>query len=195
MGRSRSTPLAGFAFPWSEDLRLAEVSFLAQVNLRLDAKGPAADAAGLALGMSLPVEPCTSQGSGETTVLWLGPDEWLVVGEPGSERDLETRLRAAVGTEPGAVLDVSAQRTTILVAGDRARDLLAHGCALDLHPAAFPVGRCAQTMLARAQVILVNVAAEPAYRVMVRSSYSRYLAEWLVDAATEYTGLIGGGSR
>jgi sarcosine oxidase subunit gamma len=180
------SPLSGFAFPAAGDLRLAEVPFLAQVNLRLSAKGAAADAVGLALGAALPVEAGTTARAGDLTVLWLGPDEWLVVGEPGAQRRVEALLRAAVAGEPASVVDVSAQRTTIEVAGDRARDLLAHGCALDLHPSVFGVGRCAQTMLARAQVTLLCVDAEPVYRVMVRSSFARYLAEWLVDAAVEY---------
>ncbi|MGW0201911.1 sarcosine oxidase subunit gamma family protein, partial [Nonomuraea sp. NPDC003201] len=60
----------------------------------------------------------------------------------------------------------------------------AHGCALDLHPRAFGPGRCAQTMLARAQVVLVP--REDGFLVLVRSSFAAYLAEWLLDAAAEY---------
>ncbi|MER6423865.1 sarcosine oxidase subunit gamma family protein [Streptomyces sp. NPDC001137] len=168
-------------------VRLAELPFLAQVNVRLDAKGGATDAVGLALGLPLPLEPDTAIRAGELTALWLGPDEWLVVGPPGSERDLETRIRAAVGEEPVSVTDVSAQRTTLLVSGPRARDLLAHGCALDLHPRAFGAGRCAQTTLGRTQVVLV-ARDEPGagFWVLVRSSFAGYLTDWLLDAATEY---------
>jgi sarcosine oxidase subunit gamma len=168
-------------------VRLAELPFLAQVNVRLDAKGGAADAVGLALGLQLPLEPNTAIRAGELTALWLGPDEWLVVGPPGSERDLETRIRAAVGEEPVSVTDVSAQRTTLLVSGPSARDLLAHGCALDLHPRAFATGRCAQTTLGRTQVVLV-ARDEPGagFWVLVRSSFAGYLTDWLLDAATEY---------
>jgi sarcosine oxidase subunit gamma len=180
------SPLAGFALPSVEGLRLAEVPFLAQLSLRLDARGSPVRAVEAALGLPLPLEPGTSSASGTTTALWLGPDEWLVIGPPRTGPELESRLRAAVDGGPAAVVDVSAQRTTILVAGAQARDLLAHGCPLDLHPSTFPVGRCAQTLLARARVIIAGVSAEPAYRVLVCSSYARYLAEWLVDAATEY---------
>jgi sarcosine oxidase, subunit gamma len=81
-------------------------------------------------------------------------------------------------------VDVSAQRTTLLVGGPRARDLLAHGCALDLHPSVFGPGSCAQTMLARAQVVLLS--QQEGFLVLVRSSFAAYLAEWLLDAATEY---------
>ncbi|NUR02389.1 MAG: sarcosine oxidase subunit gamma [Streptomyces sp.] len=168
-------------------VRLAELPFLGQVNVRLDAKGGAADAVGLALGLQLPLEPNTAVRAGELTALWLGPDEWLVVGPPGSERDLENRIRAAVGEEPVSVTEVSAQRTTLLVSGPSARDLLAHGCALDLHPRAFGTGRCAQTTLGRTQVVLV-ARDEPGAGlwVLVRSSFAGYLTDWLLDAATEY---------
>ena len=167
-------------------LRLAELPFLAQVNVRLDAKSPAADAVGPALGLQLPTEPNTVVHAGEVTAVWLGPDEWLVVGRPGTERELEGRIRAAAGDEPVAVTDLSAQRTTLLVGGPRARDLLAHGCALDLHPRAFGPGRCAQTTLARTQVVLVRDETRAGFWVLVRSSFAGYLADWLLDAAVEY---------
>ncbi|MEU9213554.1 sarcosine oxidase subunit gamma family protein [Streptomyces sp. NPDC048415] len=168
-------------------VRLAELPFLAQVNVRLDAKGAAADAVGLALGLPLPLEPNTVVRAGELTALWLGPDEWLVVGTPGTQQDLENRIRAATGDEPVSVTDVSAQRTTLLVAGPRARDLLAHGCPLDLHPRAFGAGRCAQTTLARAQIVLVaRDESRAGFWVLVRSSFAGYLTDWLLDAAAEY---------
>lgn len=168
-------------------VRLAEVPFLAQLNLRLDAKSPAADAVGLALGLPLPLEPDTVVRVGDLGAVWLGPDEWLVVGRPGTQRDLEGRIRSAAGDEHVSVTDVSAQRTTVLVSGARARDLLSHGCRLDLHPRAFGPGRSAQTTLARAQVVLV-ARDEPraGFWVLVRSSFAGYLTDWLLDAAVEY---------
>ncbi|MEU6356254.1 sarcosine oxidase subunit gamma family protein [Streptomyces sp. NPDC047072] len=168
-------------------IRLAELPFLTQLGIRLDAKGAAADAVGLALGLQLPLEPNTVVRAGELTALWLGPDEWLLVGPPGSERDLESRIREAAGAEHVSVTDVSAQRTAVLVGGPRARDLLAHGCSLDLHPRAFGPGRCAQTTLGRTQVVLVaRDDPKAGFWVLVRSSFAGYLADWLLDAATEY---------
>ncbi|MDQ0578846.1 sarcosine oxidase subunit gamma [Streptomyces rishiriensis] len=168
-------------------IRLAELPFLTQLNVRLDAKSPAADAVGLALGLQLPLEPDTVVRGGELRAAWLGPDEWLVAGLPGSQRELESRIRSAAGGVPLSVTDVSAQRTTVLVGGPRARDLLAHGCRLDLHPRAFGPGRCAQTTLARTQVVLV-ARDEPraGFWVLVRSSFADHLTNWLLDAAVEY---------
>ena len=168
-------------------IRLAELPFLAQLNVRLDAKGAAAEAVGLALDLQLPLQPNTVVRAGELTALWLGPDEWLLVGPPGSERDLESRIREAAGEEHVSVTDVSAQRTTLLVTGPRAHDLLAHGCSVDLHPRVFGAGRCAQTTLGRTQVVLV-ARDEPGagFWILVRATFAGYLADWLLDAATEY---------
>ncbi|WP_175412526.1 sarcosine oxidase subunit gamma [Streptomyces sp. TRM64462] len=168
-------------------VRLAELPFLAQLTVRMDAKGAAAEAVGLALDLQLPLQPNTVVRAGELTALWLGPDEWLLVGPPGSERELESRIRQAAGDEFVSVLDVSAQRTTLLVTGPRARDLLAHGCSLDLHPRVFGAGRCAQTTLGRTQVVLVaRDDPRAGFWVLVRSTFAGYLADWLLDAATEY---------
>ncbi|XVQ87812.1 sarcosine oxidase subunit gamma [Microbispora siamensis] len=185
----RRSPAAAFAARFEAASagggpRLAEIPFLTQINLRVDPKSPAAERIGTAIGVPLPVEPGTTAGGGDLEVLWLGPDEWLVVGPDGAARDLVKRIEEAAVGEHVSVVDVSAQRTTLVVAGDRARDVLAHGCALDLHPRAFGPGRCAQTMLARAGVVLV--AGEDGFRLLVRSSFAAYVAEWLLDASVEY---------
>ena len=65
------------------------------------------------------------------------------------------------------------------LSGPRVRELLAAGCALDLHPRAFGPNRCAQTLLARAHVILERDG--DAFRLFVRPSFARYLAGWLLD--------------
>ena len=119
-----------------------------------------------------PAAPNTFVTDGERRVLWLGPDEWLVLHP--------------CGAEPGSTVDVSDTRVVLAVTGPHARSVLAHGCALDLHPAAFPVGSCAQTMLAKAAVVVMMVADDPVFWLLVRSSFARYVLEWLDDAAVEY---------
>ena len=55
-----------------------------------------------ALGVKLPQKPKTSASDGGRTALWLGPDEWLVLGPDWSAPDgagLERRLRATSARE------------------------------------------------------------------------------------------------
>lgn len=166
---------------------LREVPYLARVNLRLDPSGTAARRVAAVLGSPLPVEPNTVRAAAEYETLWLGPDEWLVVGPDGSQERLVEQLRAAAGDAVASVVDVSAQWTTVEVAGARARDVLAKGCPLDLHPRAFGTGQCAQTLLARAGVlILARDSEEPRFWLFVRPTFADYVARWLLDACAEY---------
>ena len=152
-----------------------EVRRRAQVNLRAE----------------LPGLPPTGESvtDGDRTTLGLGPDEWLVLGPYGTQSEIERELRDAIARSGGwgAVTDVSAQRTTFVLSGPQARDVLASGCSLDLHPRAFGSGRCAQTDLARANVILHQVDERPTYELLVAGSLAAYLAAWLADALEEHT--------
>lgn len=160
------------AFPGQIDLRANPAD--ADVRQRL----------ARALGFGLPLEPNTAAGDAAGRhALWLGPDEWLVVGPPGSEGRLEAAVRKALGSGFGAVVDVSANRLVIELAGPAARETLESGCSIDLHPRAFGPGRCAQTLLARANVLLHQVSDEPRYRLYVRPSFAGYVRAWLADAS------------
>lgn len=166
-------------------VRVRERPFLTQLSVRVDPTGPAAAAVAGVLGVALPTAPCTSARAGDIQVLWLGPDEWLVIAPPGHP-DLQPRLIEAL-SGAGAVVDVSAQRTTLHVSGPGARDLLAHGCSIDLHPTVAPAGTCVSTHLALAGVtLLVGDDTGSDYWILVRSSFAAYLAAWLVDACAEY---------
>ncbi|TNM67808.1 sarcosine oxidase subunit gamma [Streptomyces sp. NP160] len=159
---------------------------MAQVRAALP--GPAADALAQVLGVPLPARPGTwvaTPAGGR--VVWLGPDEWLVTVPAAPSEDLEARLRAAAAPAGGAAVDVSAQRVALRLEGPHARDLLAAGCAIDTHPSVFSTGTAAQTLLGQAGVILLALSDDGrSYEVLVRSSFARYLADWLADAATEH---------
>ncbi|GAA2797578.1 sarcosine oxidase subunit gamma [Saccharopolyspora taberi] len=168
-------------------VEIGEVPFQAQITLRADPKGAGAERAGTALGTMLPTQPGEVAASETVRVLWMGPDEWLLVGAQGSAEEIQSTLTEALAGEHASIVDVSAHRTVVRVAGPKAEELLSKGCALDLHPRSFEAGRCAQTMLAHAEVVLVRNSVEPPeFWVFVRSSFSRYLADWLADAASEY---------
>jgi sarcosine oxidase subunit gamma len=187
------SPLAPFADRLAQAsdtparIRLREIPFLTQLTLRVEPASGASGVASATLGMPLAVVPNTTRSRRDLSVLWMGPDEWLIVAEQDGKIDQPALQRALEGHH-ATVVDVSAQRTVIEVAGTDARELLLKGCALDLHPQTFAVGRCTQTNLARTQVILLSRDREPVYWVFVRASFAEYLAEWLVDAAAEYRG-------
>lgn len=185
---SRAETLAAAADP--TEVRLGEVPFRTQINLRVDPKSPAAERIGTALGVMLPNQPGEVASNNHLSVLWLGPDEWLVLGPDNSSDRIQSLLSEALEGDFGAVTDVSANRTIIDISGPRTRELLAKGCSLDLHPRAFGGHRCAQTLLGRAQVVLLCWDEHrPHFWVFVRASFARHVVDWLNDACVEYRGV------
>ncbi|MGW2328350.1 sarcosine oxidase subunit gamma [Streptomyces sp. NPDC001700] len=166
-------------------VRLAEWPFLTMVNLRVAPESDAADRIGKTLGAPLPQRCGHTAASGPHTVLWLGPDEWLVVSRTDGP-SVATELREALAGDPGSVVDLSANRTTLELSGPAARQVLEKGCPLDLHPRAFGPGQAVSTTVGPVAVLLWQVDDAPTYRLLPRSSFADYLARWLIDAMNEY---------
>ena len=155
-------------------LDAVEIALLTQIDVRC------AEAEAARLGF--PVTPNTVTGNMTRGVLWLGPDEWLVVAEPGDPGAVADELEAAL--QRHASRRGRRQREP---RGDRAPgprsapDCLASACSLDLDPAGGWIpGVCAQTLFARAQVILQELPG--ATRLFVRPSFADYVVERLLAA-------------
>ncbi len=159
-----------------------------KITLRGDATDQAfLDAVKEAVGVAPPTSANTVAGAGHDAVLWLGPDEWLLVTREGRQTKAEAALRAALDGQHASIVDTSDARTTIRLHGTRARDVLAKGCPLDLHPRVFGPGQCAQTILARVDVLIHQRDDVPTYDIHVACSFARHLWDWLVDAAKEFS--------
>ncbi|HEX2256155.1 MAG TPA: sarcosine oxidase subunit gamma family protein [Afifellaceae bacterium] len=168
---------------------LQEVGFRTLVNLRGSPGEDLAATVEQAFGVRLPAVPNTWSGEADRAAVWLGPDEWLLLAPDGEVPALEASLRAARPGDPLlSVSDVSHAYAGLVLAGPAARDVLAKGCPLDLHPRRFPPGACAQTLLAQANILLRLIDQRPAFEIWVRNSFARYLCAWLLDAMAEFTG-------
>ncbi|MFQ5985056.1 MAG: sarcosine oxidase subunit gamma [Alphaproteobacteria bacterium] len=177
--------------PGDADLVLSERRFTGKVNLRGKAEDEGFRAAvQSALGFEVPVEANAVTGARNLDALWLGPDEWLIATPPGEEGRVAAKLERALQGRHAAVTDVSEARTVIRVSGPRARDVLMKGCSLDLHLRVFGPGRCAQSAVAKAQVILHQTDELPTFDLYVDRSFAEYLWLWLEDAAAEYKPVI-----
>jgi methylglutamate dehydrogenase subunit D len=95
------------------------------------------------------------------------------------------RLARELPASAGTVTLLSASRVRIRIAGPAARDVLAKGIPLDLHPAAFQVGQSAQTGLHHTGVFLERIV-EDGYEIYLPRSYAVWIWEWLIDAALPF---------
>jgi sarcosine oxidase subunit gamma len=184
------TQMAALEAARSRGVRLCERR-LGKIELRGDPDDRSFMAAvGRTLDVLLPGEPNTTAARGDLTALWLGPDAWLLTCPPDEAASHIGSLREAVSDVHAAITDVSDGRVALRLGGPNARDVLAKGCPLDLHPRAFAAGRCAQSLLAKASVLihLLDDAARrgPTFDVYVARSFAHYLFAWLEDAGREY---------
>ncbi len=157
---------------------------LGLLNLRGDAEDPPfRNAVAEALGMPLPVDPCTRARSESGAAYWVGPDEWVLSVSPGSEGELEARLRAAV-SDP-IMTDVSGAYVRFLLSGPNALSVMMKSGPCDYR--FFHLNdRCVGTVFAQTTALVAAGADETSFEILVRRSYARYVGLWIADAVAEY---------
>lgn len=129
----------------------------------------------VAAALGLPTRPCRSGAVEGGTALWLGPDEWLVLGP--------CPFTTLAGL-PHSLVDISDRNLGYGVDGPGAARLLSCIVMLDLHPAAFPVGMCARTLAAKTEIVLWRQAPER-FRIEVWRSFAPYLLGLLAEAGCD----------
>jgi sarcosine oxidase subunit gamma len=144
---------------------------------------------GRAAGLrDLPAHPRLAVVGGVSFV-WAGPGRWLAMGQRISAEAFLQQLREQLG-ELASVIDQSDARILVRLAGPHARDVLAKGVFIDLHPRAFAVGDAALTSVGHVRAHFWQIDATPAYEIAVMRSYAAAFWHWLMDSAAAYGVLI-----
>lgn len=164
---------------------LREKKLLGHLILRGDADD-AEFAGGVhkALGLELP-SALTLVANGDTSLQWLGPDEWLLIVPGGTEFDVEGKLRQALAGQHISVVNVSGGQTLLQLTGPKVREMLMKSTSYDVHPRNFPVGKAVGTVFAKSQLV-IRRTAEDTWELLIRRSFSDYFWLWLQDACAEY---------
>jgi len=133
-----------------------------------------------ALGLDLPTRPKTSVSNDARHVLWLGPDEWLVIDETGADLGALVKLV----TDFHSAVDVSHRNVGFVVSGPGAATTINAGCPQDLSLAAFPVGAASRTILHKIEIMLRRTG-ESEFRVECWRSFADYAFTFLSEAARD----------
>jgi sarcosine oxidase, subunit gamma len=161
-------------------LELREIAHQRMVELARPRVGMALDAVlGAFRSKGLPYIGETRSGDG-SFLLGIGPERWLLII---SDEDGRNAL-AQLGESFEIAIEAGDAWMQLAISGSAAVDLLAKGCALDLHPNVFPEGACATTRFAQLRCVLLHAA--DGYRLFIGRSYAVSLAEWLIEAAQEF---------
>jgi methylglutamate dehydrogenase subunit D len=123
--------------------------------------------------------------AGPIAFVWAGPGQWLAMGDGEDGPKFEQRLRATL-TNLASVNDQSDCRTIFRVGGRRARDALAKGVAIDLHPSVFGAGDAAVTTVAHIGAHFWQVDETPIYEFIISRSFAAAFCDWLLASAAEF---------
>jgi sarcosine oxidase, subunit gamma len=139
-------------------------------------------ACGRGLGLDLPRTALQSARNDDRTVLWQGPDEWLIILPQSNRTERIRTLRVALADLPHSLVDVSHRNVGMVLTGRDVEKLLNAGCPLDLCLKAFPVGMTSRTIFAKVDITLWRLAAET-FHVEVWRSFVPYLVGVLQESA------------
>ncbi len=120
--------------------------------------------------------PCRTTAVSDSALLWLGPDEVLLIAPDEARPTLDI---------PSATIDVSHRDAALRVSGPRAAWVINTFCALDLHLSAFPIGMCTRTVFGKAEILLWRTGAEE-FRIDVARSFAPYVWTCLEEARREF---------
>lgn len=174
----KAKPLDASCGAWAN-----EVPLQGYISLRGDTgNAQFVEAVSKALGIKLPMEPCTHVQSAATTVLWLSPDEWMIVTP---REELGARIKAlneALSGIRSQVVDNSGGYTQVIVQGRYARDVISHCTVYDLGH--LKPGRIVGTTFGKTSVYLRQ--HNDGYCLLLRRSFADYIWRYLERAAQPY---------
>ncbi|MBV8933482.1 MAG: hypothetical protein JO285_13135, partial [Kutzneria sp.] len=164
-------------------LTLADHSALAKVVVR------APHAKAMAASLGVPFGRAARAADG-TLVIGAGPGEWLVLGPADSGDGLLKQLRRQAEEVGGfvSVVDLTHGRAMLRLTGDRAADVLASVCAIDLDSDFTPNGAALRTSVATLVTDLVRDDQQgvPSYLLHCERSSGQSLWDAVLDAGAEH---------
>ena len=111
---------------------------------------------------------------------------WMAIAERGQSRDIEVELKPLLDGL-SSVVDQSDARAVVRISGPRARDVLAKGVPIDLHPRAFKGNGVAITHANHVGIILWQIDDAPTYEIAMFRGFADSFAHWLLESAEEFT--------
>jgi sarcosine oxidase subunit gamma len=150
------------------------------------------------LPINLPEGPNTLSRSGEITLCWVGPAQWILRAPGTSEQQLMRMLEPNISDGKTSVVEVSDMLQFFAVRGRDADDVLAVCCPLDIHPTRFPENAVTFTELSGTKALLLRdtdgfqFAVDRSYADFIEDNLHRVLGTPLpIDHAGRAPGEIG----
>ena len=164
-------------------IKIQELPYVNKINLRLDPNNNVyMSSCGKILGAVLPTKPNTYVQNEKVKIIWLGPDEWMIIND--QENELFIKLKNELGDLEASVTDVSENRTIIRLSGKKIMALLSKFLVLDLEKNLGNQLSCAQTFFVKVPILLIRNNDNnqiPVIDIFTNRSHANYIYNLLVD--------------
>ncbi len=160
---------------------IKEFPFVKKINLRLDPNDKdCVSSFSKILGTILPTKANTYSKNEKIKVIWLGPDEWLIVS---NDDDAYIKLQNKIGNLEASVTDVSENRTIIRIRGTKTYVLLSKFLVLDIEKNLSTNLSCTQTLFVKVPVLLVRNHYDgiPEIDIFTNKSHANYIYNLILD--------------
>lgn len=166
---------------------IEELSLSGKINIR----GKSSDKEfmkniGSVLNLVLPIEPNVRIFNNNISIMWLGPNEWLVI-TPENEKDgIISLLKSNLNPQKTAITDVSFNRTILRLEGEKVFTLLSKFLVANLEKILKTNFSVAQSIFIKIPVLFVrnNTDEEPtSLDLHLNRSHTKYVYELLVDGS------------
>ena len=165
------------------EIKIQELPYVDKINLRLDPNNnDYMSICGKILGAVLPTKPNTYVQNEKVKIIWLGPDEWIVIND--QENELFIKLKNELGDLEASVTDVSENRTIIRLSGKKIMTLLSKFLVLDLEKNLRNQLSCAQTFFVKVPILLIRNNDNnqiPVIDIFTNRSHANYIYNLIVD--------------
>lgn len=116
----------------------------------------------------------------DTQVLWMSPDELLIVCDYDRVSDLANALTGALGQAHALVVNVSDARAVFDIEGEAVREVIAKLAPVDLK--AFEIGDVRRTRIAQVAAAFW-IASDSQVRIVCFRSVAQYMFQLLTNSA------------
>ena len=170
----------------SNGIIFQEIAFSKKFNLRGDPNNREfLSSIGKTLNMVLPLDSNTYVSNKEYKIIWLGPNEWLIVEENNFLNDnLFTNLDKVVDDTNSSLTDISENKMVLRISGEKLNVLLSKFLILDLDNILKKEDSCAQTLFVKVPILILKINKldeMPKVDIFVNRSQSNYVYNLLLD--------------
>ena len=168
------------------EIKFQELPFMTKINLRGNPNDKNfISSASETLNTRLPIRPNTYITINSLKIIWLGPNEWLIIDEKEDDKEnLFSKLENSFGSQDVSVTDVSENRTVIRITGAKLFILLAKFLTLNLDNSLNSSSAVVQTLFIKVPILLMRHHKhdiEPKIDIFTNRSHANYVYKMLVD--------------